>query len=204
MKKVQIAGKWAIAAVAAVCTLFAPEATACSSPETAGRSAGLRGPMVGLESAMDRLLPPLQTAITGSQDAKDANSQDRNSEIVGMWLVAFYIGNTTQLYDQGLQQFYSDGNEMTNSSFFPPVEGSICFGVWQTVGTRTFKLKHIGWTFANGNFAGTFRLTATLIVNPQGDAYVGTYVADIVDASGNVISGSQGKGVVKGRRFRAD
>jgi len=205
MKKVQIAGKLMVAAIAAMCTVFAPEATACSSPDVAGRFGRSRGLAAALESSMDGVLPLARTAIPGNSDDKAENFRDRNPEIVGMWIVTFYVGNTTEVYDLGIQQFYGDGTEMTNSSSFSPLEGNICFGVWQAAGARTFKLRHIGWTFdTNGKFSGTARLSVTLTVSPQGDTYAGSYMADAIDPSGNIVAGSQAKGPVRGRRFKAD
>jgi hypothetical protein len=173
-----------LAAVATLGIGFAPEAKGCSSPAANGQFNRSRG---------------LEAVLGASVEGQSGESR---SGIVGMWIVTFYVGTTTQMYDAGLEQFYGDGNEMTNSRLFSPTVGNICFGAWEASGPSTFKYKHIGWTFdTNGNFTGTFRLSATIKVNSQANTFTGTYSADILDPAGNVIPGTPAGGNMRGKRF---
>jgi hypothetical protein len=199
MKTIQIAGRLMVTAAAMLCTVFAPDAKACNASSAAGGYLGSRGLAAVWESSLDEAAPRAQTARSGT-------SEDGNSQIVGMWTVTLYVNNTTDLYDVAIEQFYADGNEMMNSSLFSPLEGNICFGVWQAAsGPRKFKMRHIGWTFdAKGKFAGTARLSMTMTVSPKGDTFEGNYVADLIDFSGKVLAGTQASGLVRGQRFKVD
>jgi hypothetical protein len=185
--------------------LFAPEARACGTrPGEAGLAASrLFAPLLEFQT------PPstaqAQTALADGQDPEQDHSGCHHAPIVGMWIAHFYIGTTSQLYDIAIEQFYADGNEMTNDIAVPPATENVCYGVWEHAANRTFKLKHLGWVFdANGTFIGRFVLTATLDVDNDGDAFRGTYVADQKDLSGNIIPAYHAEGVLKARRFKID
>jgi hypothetical protein len=62
-----------------------------------------------------------------------------------MWLLGFYDGH--EPFDAGIEQFSSDGNEMTNDNAYPPAESNIWCGVWEQVGNRKYKMKHIDWVW---------------------------------------------------------
>ena len=120
-----------------------------------------------------------------------------------MWLLGFYHGD--QPWDAAIEQFYSDGNEMTNDNAYPPAEGNLCWGVWERTGNGQYKMKHIGWVFdANGAYFGRFDFAATITLTDHGDGFIGTYVADQEDLSGNVIPAYHDEGTLKATRFKAD
>jgi hypothetical protein len=94
----------------------------------------------------------------------------------------------TALWDTAIEQFYADGNEMTNDIQVPPAWGNICWGVWEKVSKRSYRMRHIGWSFdANGTYVGRFYLTATLDMDAGRDTFSGKFVADQEDLSGNFI-----------------
>jgi hypothetical protein len=158
----------------ALCLALAPAANACpAQPAAAGLNA--------LRMSATLRAGPTQGAAT--QATTNNNGGVHNPAIVGMWEVTLFAGGA--IYDHAFQQFHADGLEMQNSGIVPPDFGNVCWGVWQQVSARTFKLRHFGWVFdANGNNTGTFVLTATCKVNRSGNSYTGTYVADILLPSG--------------------
>lgn len=187
-----------VAAVLVAGTALAPYAEACRSSSLRGRLAGPKDfPMI--LDYWDPAMPRTGPSAAGKQE--DDRSNQRNAQIVGLWITNFYIGNTTELYDKAIEQFFADGNELMNSALFPPWAGNVCFGTWKAVNGKSFKLTHIGWTFdKEGNLEGTARIFASMTVSPQGDTFVGTFTADIIDTKGNVMPGSAAQGVIKASR----
>jgi len=198
--KSNIAFKLMSTTAAIVGIAFVPDTKACNLSRVAGPFLASRilAPAPVLESAVDLAMSP--TARLERQELRDGQP-----EVIGMWLVNLYDGTTGQLLDRAIQQFYGDGNEMMNSSAFPPATENVCFGVWRATGPGAFKLRHIGWNFdANGSFLGSVRLSATITVDRRGDTYVGSFVYDVLDPSGNLVPGSTILGTLKGNRFKPD
>jgi hypothetical protein len=196
--KIDISGvaKTAVLVIAALGVLV-PDVQACAkSTGGAGASAPrLFAPF--LQSDSSRPAPP--QAENASPENEDGL---HGSKIVGLWTVNFYVRDTTELWDFGLEQFYADGNEMTNDTL-PPV-GGICWGVWEPTTGRTVKLNHLGLGFEGGNFIGMFRLTAELKVARNGDSFSGTYTADQYDLSGIPITKYHGDGNLTAQRVKID
>ena len=140
---------------------------------------------------------------------RERDTNNRHPEIVGMWITTYYVGPFngpgTPVVDLAIQQFSSDGNELMNSQPFPPVVGNVCFGVWKALGHRTFKVRHIGWTYTTNNiFEGTARINVTLTVSANGDTYSGTHTTVVIDPNGNVLPGSAVEGDVRAVRFEVE
>lgn len=191
----------AIFAAAALTIGHSPSAQACgkqlgqSGVATFGLSALLSEAQrsSSFTGAMPGLLP--------SQDQRASASQ--HASIVGMWVMGFDHGD--QPWDAGIEQFFSDGNEMTNDNAFPPAEGNLCWGVWERVGNGQYKMKHIGWVFdANGSYFGRFDFAATITLTDHGDGFTGTYIADQEDLSGNIIPAYHDEGTLRATRFTVD
>jgi hypothetical protein len=180
-----------------VCTFLAQESRACVSAPGARQL-----PRPGF-LPMDQLIN--SPAAAQLREATNLERKDQDT-IVGMWIVTFYVGAyagpNTQIYDRTIQQFFSDGNELMSSASFAPAVGNVCFGVWKPLERQTFRLKHIGWAFTTvGTFEGTARIDATITVGTDGDTYVGSYTADVIDNNGSVIPGTAAKGTVRAVRF---
>ncbi|MFL6448462.1 MAG: hypothetical protein ACJ746_12330 [Bryobacteraceae bacterium] len=88
-----------------------------------------------------------------NEDFKGAN------RIVGMWLTDFILEGTTTPADHVIEQFSSDGNELINSSAFPPASENKCYGIWRASRTGEITLTHIGFDYSvdTGAFKGTVR-----------------------------------------------
>jgi hypothetical protein len=184
--------------LASLVTLLAPEAQACTTRLSFSGTSSSTGP--------GALLQP-SSLPSGASDQPIASSNDSKNErgnpaIVGMWLFNLYLDDAGTLADAGIQQFYADGNESSTTKGVPPTQDNTCYGIWTRTGDRTFRLDHIGLNFENNQYTGLFRLTATLIVSPDGNSYTGKYVADQEDLDGNNIPALHAEGPLKGERFR--
>lgn len=189
-------------AMAAVGLSFAPDARAC------GVRPGFGIPVSGLLTPLEKFQAPASfvgamPALPAGQIADADGSDHPHAPIVGMWTVKFYV--ETGLWDTAIEQFYADGNEMTNDIQVPPAAGNICWGVWEKVSKRSYKMRHIGWSFdASGTYMGRFYLTATLDMDAGRDTFSGKFVADQEDLSGNFIPSMHAAGVLKAERFTVD
>ena len=129
---------------------------------------------------------------------------DGANSIVGLWSTTFYVGETTDVWDQAFEQWHSDGTELAVDNAVPPILGNVCVGVW-VQDARTIRLRHVTWNWnLDGTKAGTFLLEATIGVDRGGLTFTGTYVSDSFDVDGNVIPELHGEGVVRGTRISAD
>jgi hypothetical protein len=185
---------------AAIGVFFASDALACGVRPGFGPSPSvLLSPLQQFQSqpSLAEALP----ALTDGQTGKEGDSEHGRTSLVGMWTVNFFVAGQT--WDVAIEQFYADGNEMTNDIAVPPGVGNICWGVWERVSNRVYEMKHIGWSFdANGVYAGRFDLTATLELSRDGDSFNGKFVADQEDLSGNPIPAQHAVGTLKAARFK--
>ena len=106
--------------------------------------------------------------------------------IVGMWQVTYTVGDTSNIFNQTLDQWHSDGTEFENADL-PPLGGNICMGVWKQTGPLTVRLHHIGLMFsADGLDAiGSFTLDEVNTIAPNGKTYSGSFTFKTYDTYGN-------------------
>jgi hypothetical protein len=149
-------------------------------------------------------LSELHAFQTQTQDALSNATEDGDASIVGFWHVLFISGG--QVYDEGYDQWHSDGTEILNDTAPPqPANGSgtICLGVYKKTGPRTYKLKHPFWSFdATGTLVATGVFLETATVDQSGNHYTGSFEAIIYDLNGNVTSDT--KGELKAERITPD
>ena len=135
-----------------------------------------------------------------AQGNSQAQTGEMNASIVGLWQVTYTAGG--QLFYQAFDQWHSDHTEFENADV-PAIIGNVCMGAWKTVGTRTYKLNHVGWNFDNtGNPDGTFTLTETIKVRLDGSAYHGNFDYKLYDANGNLLQ--EIMGTLAAKRITAD
>lgn len=115
-----------------------------------------------------------------------AQSDPANDSIVGMWHVTYTIGNTSNVFNETLDLWHSDGTEFENADL-SPLGGNICMGVWKQTSKRTVRLHHIGLTFsADGlDATGSFTLDEINTVAANGKTYSGTFTFTTYDTDGN-------------------
>ena len=154
-----------------------------------------------------RLQPRIavQAADEGIPRFYESDHDNSNASIVGLWAVTYFVDNTHTVWDQGFEQWHSDGTELNVDNAVPPSLGNVCVGVYKQIGVRTFKLRHTTWNFdASGALTGTFLLLQTVTVAPNGKTFTGSYVSDSFDLSGNVIPSLHAEGVLSATRIAVD
>ena len=143
---------------------------------------------------------PRQNSDQSSADT----AGDENVAITGLWHVKFLAGGQT--FDEGFDLWNSDGTEILNDIAPPqPANGSgtICLGVFKTVGPRTYKLRHPFWIIdTNGNLAGTGVILEQVTVALTGNSYTGSLTAITYDLGGNITS--QTTGEIQAQRVTVD
>jgi hypothetical protein len=151
---------------------------------------------------------PFLSTSTPAEFRADEQGQDQddgNASIVGLWAVTYFVGKSNTIWDQGFEQWHSDGLELNNDNAVPPSLGNVCVGVFKKIGSRSYKLRHVTWNFdTSGNWTGTFQLLQTVTVAPNGKAFTGTYVSDSFDVAGKVIPSAHAEGIVSASRITVD
>ena len=121
-------------------------------------------------------------------------NDNRSAPIVGLWNATFYTGG--QVFDQGIDQWHSDGTEILNDIAAPqPANGSgtVCLGVFKKTGARSVRLRHPFFSFdSNGNLAATGAILEDLTVALGGNTYSGSFSYLVYDLSGNLIFSTNG------------
>jgi hypothetical protein len=145
----------------------------------------------------------LQTQTLG-QERLVSTEEDEDASIVGLWHVLFVSGGQT--FDEGYDQWHSDGTEVLNDTAPPqPANGAgtICLGVYKKTGPRTYKLKHPFWSFdTTGTLVGTGVILETVTVEESGKSYTGSFEFITYDLKGNVTSDTTGE--LKAERITVD
>lgn len=161
----------------------------------------------------------LATPVVASRLA--AAMQDGTSSsgpVVGMWRTVFTASPGTPdefTFDEGFQQFHSDGTELMVSRGVPPDLGNVCIGVWERTAGGVIKLRHVTWNwsgqsafggdpfsdaFSNAN-TGYFELIVTMRVDSQGTRFSGTWQAVSYGTDELPVPGSEFSGSVEGERL---
>ena len=119
--------------------------------------------------------------------AEDENETE-GATIVGLWQ-EHYTSNFGPQFDT-YSQWHSDGLEIESPSF----SLGQCQGTFKRVGTRTFKLFHVGWLPGGGpNGSVRFELREINTVSLDGKTFHGTYDQKFFDANGTVVLEDIGK-----------
>ena len=177
----------AIAVLGAI-TLFSASANAACNSSRAARTA-----LVLPQAQLFRALPAIQSE--SANKTKDVG----NASIVGLWHVKFVASNG-DLYDEGFDQFHSDGTEILNDDGVPPAEGNVCLGVFKKVGLGTYRLKHPAFVWdGSGGLIGTLIISETITLDPGRNSYNGTFEFDFYDLAGNLTD--EVKGDLSGERI---
>src|SRR5262245_23536045 len=113
-----------------------------------GPSAALADCITGGQKAGHSPLQALMRsgAVTHNGGAVGGSGHGHES-IVGLWHITFLVGHGPDVFDEGFEQWHSDGTEITIDVAVPPAAGNICLGVWEKTGPRSVKLHHVGWNW---------------------------------------------------------
>ncbi len=172
------------------CTLFvAPVYASCRAP---------RIPNLAITLPQSQASQSLGAVQSSSPIA--ANDADGGT-IVGLWHVKFVSNGA--LYDEGFDQFHSDGLEILNDDGVPPAEGNICLGVFKKIGSRTYKVKHPAFVWdKTGMLIGTLIIRETITLDRDHDGYRGQFAFDFYDLLGNLTE--EVTGDLSGERITVD
>jgi hypothetical protein len=138
--------------------------------------------------ALNALAIPMPSAGV-RPTVQNAPQNGEEPTIVGLWDVKFMSDN--QLFDEGFDQYHSDGTEILND-IPPPVSGNVCLGVWARTGPRSFKLKHPFWIFdaaTNTTVIGRGVVLENITLDRRGQSFKGTFTFEFRDLFGNPLSG---------------
>jgi hypothetical protein len=102
--------------------------------------------------------------------------------------------------DDGYATWHSDGTEIMNSGR-APITGNFCMGVWKLTRRSIYKLNHfeLSWDSTGTNLIGPANIREEVVLDRDGDSYVGTFTIDQFDVSGNTLAHIAGQ--VSGRRI---
>jgi len=185
-------------AIRLVATVAVCAAVAGTAQATCGLSTG---PRFGIVLPASQLTP---ARLAAAQSTPPARSGGQSSSIVGLWMVTFSSGG--QVFDEGFDQWHSDGTEILNDNA-PPAPpngtGNMCLGVFKQIGPQTYKLRHPFWIIdADGNLAGSGFYLERVTVAPGGNTYSGTFDFQELDLNGNLTYEAQG--TLSAQRITAD
>lgn len=138
-------------------------------------------------SALNAFAVP--TSSTAARPATQESNAQNGEEptIVGLWDVKFMF--ESQLFDEGFDQYHSDGTEILND-IPPPASGNVCLGVWVKTGPHSFKLKHPFWIFdsaTNTTVIGRGSIVEHITLDRRGLSFRGTFRFEFRDLFGNPI-----------------
>ena len=87
-------------------------------------------------------------------------------------------------FDEGYDQFHSDGTEVLND-IPAPSSGNICLGVFVKTGRLSYDLHHVFWTFdGSGNLIGRGEWDSNITLDKSGASYAGTWTVKNYTLSG--------------------
>src|SRR5450432_2760095 len=187
------------AAAALIClgSVMAGQAVAgCARVDPPGPPApsddtGARSSATGFMSAVYR--PGAGAFVRVSDDDR------HDASVVGMWRVKLISDGTAYpgyippgaVVDFGTQQWHSDGTEFLISGGRAPSTGDVCMGVWEQIGNRTYKLKHIALAYASSDtppsqhgpvvpaaYVGPGIIREVVTVSASGKTFEGTFTID--------------------------
>jgi hypothetical protein len=141
-----------------------------------------------------------------SNAPKSAPGTANDEPIVGFWHVRFLLPTEPPLlFDEGFDQFHSDGTEVLNDTAPPqPANGSgtVCLGVYRRTGPGTYQVKHPFWVFdEQGTLIGTGLFRETIAVDDDA-SYHGSFLYLTYDLNG--VETDRAEGNLIAERITAD
>jgi len=135
-------------------------------------------------------------AMSRSTNENDQSSAvDADDSIVGFWDVRFLLP-TGELFDEGFDQFHSDGLEILNDNGGGPQpansSGTVCLGVFKKSGRGMYRVRHPFWAIDDrGDLSGTGVLLETIILDDH-RTFHGAFIFISYDLSGQETSRVEG------------
>ena len=127
-----------------------------------------------------------------------ADRDDSVDGIVGFWRVMFVSKGTSgvpdgTVFDEGFQQWHSDGTEIHNSGA-PAAKGNICLGVWKKTGKHHYTLNHFYWSSdpATDTVINLVQLREEIDLDHGGNEHFGIVTFDVYDLNGKFLNHIEG------------
>lgn len=179
MFRIAITGTLAAASLAMG---LAPEASA-GCPNVPGLKAGAFRPISWQRTGEFGRASPL---LVADHD----NSVDG---IVGLWRVTYAAADGT-VFDEGLQQWHSDGTEFHWDVGTPPAASNFCLGVWKKTGRFHYTLNHffLGWDATTNSLHHRGQIREEIDLAGAGNEHFGTVTVDGYDPAGKPLFHQQG------------
>jgi hypothetical protein len=99
------------------------------------------------------------------------------------------------VFDEGLQQWHSDGTEFHWDIGSPPAGSSFCLGIWKKTGRSShYALNHffLGWDPTTNSLHHRGQIREEIDLDRSGDEHFGTVTVDGYDPTGNFLFHQQG------------
>jgi len=140
------------------------------------------------------LMAVMTALVTGVHAQSTVNGLgpqvQKHNDVTGSWIVN--VSPTIQPHFIGLVTFTKDGGFTETNSLGIPLE-SPGHGVWVRTGHREFALMFLNLEVdANGNFAGTGKVRATLTLDDAGNEMNGPFQVEVFDPDGNFLFSDSG------------
>ncbi len=167
-------GFFSLVAAAAFCLMFADRASACDKDK------------LQRLSSRTFLSGEAKTSVAFAAALGRDSGEESNAPITGLWNVTDTNGG--QVVDRYFDSWHADGNELFIDAT-PPALDNVCQGIWKQVGRRTYKLKHVSWTFdQNGNNTGTAIFHDVVHISRDGQSFTGTEDVYLFDLNNNPVA----------------
>jgi hypothetical protein len=128
-----------------------------------------------------------------------ADRDDSVDGIVGFWRVMFVSKGTSgvpdgTVFDEGFQQWHSDGTEFHWDTGSPPADSNFCLGIWKKTGRSHYALNHffLGWDPTTNSLQVRGQIREEIDLDRSGDEHFGTVTVDGYDPTGNFLFHQQG------------
>ena len=122
-----------------------------------------------------------------------ADTDDSVDGIVGLWRVT-YVAPDGTVFDEGLQQWHSDGTEFHWDTGAPPAGGNFCLGIWKKTGRSHYTMNHFfqNWDPTTNSLQFRGQIREEIDLDRSGDEHFGTVTVDGYDPTGNFLFHQQG------------
>jgi hypothetical protein len=122
-----------------------------------------------------------------------ADRDDSVDGIVGFWFVT-YVAPDGTVFDEGFQQWHSDGTEFHWDVGSPPASGNFCLGIWKKTGRSHYQLNHFFqiWDPDKNLLTVRGQIREEIDLDRSGDEHFGTVTVDGYDPTGNFLFHQQG------------
>jgi hypothetical protein len=123
-----------------------------------------------------------------------ADRDDPVDGIVGFWRVTFVSKDNPGIpdgtvFNDGFQQWHSDGTEFHWDAGSPPASSNFCLGIWKKAGKSHYTMNHffLGWDPTNNSLNNRGQIREEIDLDRSGDEQFGTLTIDNYDPAGNLL-----------------